>query len=470
MSLLPRSLSGRLILVLVFGLTLIQLVTVGILLQDRGDRFYQRFQRGIVTRTVAIIRLLNSLPQEDRRSALAALNEPDLRISLHQRARATGSNGGTPHPAAILVARQLQQQLPPGNQIRVTVNGQMMSGVPPSNNRHMEEMMQRMPMMHRQFKGMGQSHLMASAFLIQARLDDGSWVRIEHALHPDFFNWPLRLLLVLGTLLLSIVALSLLAVRWITRPLKQLARAADELGRDIHRPPLSEQGPREVREAAQAFNCMQQRLSRYLDDRNRILTAISHDLKTPVTRLRLRSELLDDTALGEKFQQDLDDMEEMIRATLDFMRGEDAQEPQQPIDILALLESLQEDIVESGGNMGITGKPQRPYPGRPLALKRCINNLIGNAIRYGGDCEVRIEDGADTLTLIIRDHGPGIPETEMGRMFEPFYRVEKSRSKETGGSGLGLGIARNIARSHGGEVTLQNHPDGGLQVTLSLPR
>jgi signal transduction histidine kinase len=283
-------------------------------------------------------------------------------------------------------------------------------------------------------------------------------------------TWPYRLLVSIAVLLIAVVAVSLVAVRWATRPLNALADAADELGRNINRPPLAESGPVEVARAAHAFNTMQARLVAYLRERTALLAAMSHDLKTPVTRLRLRSELLEDTQLRAKFTQDLDEMESMVGATLDFLRGLENREPVKPVDVMALLESLQSDARETGGTVEIEGATAKPYPGGPQALKRCLGNLIENAVKYGRSARVVIDDNDTRLEIRIRDQGPGLPPAELEKVFEPFYRVEGSRSRETGGTGLGLTIARGIAEAHGGSLALRNRAEGGLEAVLALPR
>jgi signal transduction histidine kinase len=215
---------------------------------------------------------------------------------------------------------------------------------------------------------------------------------------------------------------------------------------------------------------MQQRLARFISDRTRVFTAMSHDLKTPVTRMRLRTELLEDETLRSRFTKDLDEMEAMVTQTLDYMRDASAAEPTQPIDINALLESLQNDYQETGGDVEIGGGKVVPYVGRPLALRRCLMNLLDNALRYGKRATVIIEDSASSLVLRVQDEGPGLPADQLERAFEPFFRGDESRSRSTGGTGLGLGIARNIARAHGGELMLRNRLEGGLEATLTLPR
>jgi len=283
-------------------------------------------------------------------------------------------------------------------------------------------------------------------------------------------SWPYRMLLSLAVLLAAVIVVSLVAVRWATRPLNALADAADELGKNIHRPPMEEKGPLEVARAARAFNTMQSRLASYIRERTALLAAMSHDLKTPVTRLRLRAELLEDPQARAKFTKDLDEMESMVSQTLDFMRDANSSEAVQRVDLMALIESLQTDYRDTGDTVEIEGGIDEPYPCRPHALRRCLTNVVDNAIRYGKRATVRVEEDAGRIAIRILDEGPGIPQGEIEKAFEPFFRGEASRSRETGGTGLGLGIARNIARAHGGELVLRNRPEGGLEATLTLPR
>jgi signal transduction histidine kinase len=259
-------------------------------------------------------------------------------------------------------------------------------------------------------------------------------------------------------------------VRWVTRPLNTLALAADRLGTDINHPPLPESGPAEVQRAARAFNSMQERLSRYVRTRTAILAAMSHDLKTPITRLRLRAELLEQADLREKFVRDLGEMDRMVGTTLDYMRGLDDREPLRAIDVASLAAALQADAEELGHAVRIEGTPRGPFLGKPEGLKRLLQNLLDNALRYGRDVSLEIADAAEALTFRVRDHGPGIPQADLERVFEPFFRLEGSRNPGTGGTGLGLSIARNIAQSMGGEVTLRNREGGGLEATVVLPR
>jgi signal transduction histidine kinase len=185
--------------------------------------------------------------------------------------------------------------------------------------------------------------------------------------------------------------------------------------------------------------------------------------------MRLRAELLEDAALREKFEKDLVEMEALVTQTLEFMRGLSRREPAQHIDIMGLLESLQADNEAMGRNVTVDGRVTRPFSGSSPMLKRCISNLVDNAVLYGKRADIRVDAGPDQLIIRVRDQGPGIPDGEIDKVFEPFYRLEGSRSRETGGTGLGLSIARSIAQAHGGEIQLRNRDDGGLEAILSLP-
>jgi signal transduction histidine kinase len=300
-------------------------------------------------------------------------------------------------------------------------------------------------------------------------LRDGQWVVFDSQLQPEVWTWPYRALLSALVLIVAVVLLAIFGVRWVTRPLKNFAAAATELGKNINRPPLAETGPLEVIQASRALNGMQTRLSRYLDDRTRILAAMSHDLKTPITRMRLRAELLDDEKIKEKFTRDLSELEAMVTGTLDFMRGIETSEAMQLLDINALLESIQEDARESDQSIQIIGHSSMPYQCRPQAMKRCLSNLLENAIKYGGSAQVQVMQLPASLHIVISDQGPGVPADKLERLFDPFYRLESSRNRDHGGTGLGLTIARSIAEQHGGTLTLKNGVKKGVECHLDLP-
>ena len=471
MRLLPQSLFGRLLLFLTGGLIVAQLLSAAILLQDREQALYHAIGGHVAQRIAAIVNLLDDLDETERQRLVTALDLPPTRLSLDLPWQTETAPDERYH--TTLFRALLQRQLGPDRPFQAEINDDL---PPPPAERPRWLDPDSPPLPPRDWAGpppRWRRHAMMVGlrnFMVQVRLRDGATVTFQQVLPEDVIAWPARLLLILLVLLVSVAVLAALAVRALTRPLAVLAEAASELGRDIRRPPLAETGPLEVRRAAYAFNTMQERLIRYIEDRNRILAALSHDLKTPITRLRLRTELLDDAALREKFLADLDDMQRMAQASLDFLRGGEDSEPIAPVDINALLESSQEDAEDTGHAVSITGTANQPFCCRPLALKRCLTNLVDNALKYGQRAEMVVTDTPTRLTLVVRDRGPGIPAAELERVFEPFYRLESSRSRDTGGTGLGLSIARNIARAHGGELTLRNHPQGGLEAVLELPR
>ncbi|HYL90656.1 MAG TPA: ATP-binding protein [Burkholderiales bacterium] len=448
----PRSLFGRLVLVLIAGLAAAQLASAWLNLSERDRLLYRAGGMQLAQRIADVSRLLDSMPPAERRRIAAVFNAPPLVISLDRPAlEAASAEGDLPLATFSSV---LGYALGEAMQVRVARSA---GAAPPVGA---------MPMMRPGMRGMGPG---AANFVVQVTLRDGTRVTFDSFLPPQDAGVPLRLATTLLILLGTVVALSLVAVRGVTRPLSTLATAAERLGEDINREPLPDKGPTEVRRAARAFNTMQGRLQRFIADRTRVFAAMSHDLKTPLTRLRLRSEMLDDAELRAKFAKDVLEMESMIQQTLDFMRDATAKEPAQPVDVMALLESLQTDYAEAGQAFEIRGRVGAPVPGRPLALRRCLSNLLDNAMRYGGGAKLEVEDGEKQVAIRVLDPGPGIPEADLERAFDPFWR-EPSRSRETGGTGLGLGIARNIARAHGGDVTLRNRPGGGLEATLSLAR
>lgn len=270
-------------------------------------------------------------------------------------------------------------------------------------------------------------------------------------------------------MLLGTAALSYWAARWVARPLRSFAEAAERLGQNIHAAKLDETGPTEIRRLGAAFNEMQRRLLRFIDDRTQMLAAISHDLRTPITRLRLRAELSDDDEQKAKILSDLDQMERMTDSVLTFAKEESASEKPRLIDIAAVVESVCNDASDTGSRVAYSGSGSGAVYGRPMALKRAFGNLIENAVNYGGSAEVEIRGGADSVTVRIGDRGPGLPEHELEEVFKPFYRADSARTPSRAGTGLGLSIARSILRGHGGDLHLENRTGGGLLAIAVVP-
>jgi signal transduction histidine kinase len=271
----------------------------------------------------------------------------------------------------------------------------------------------------------------------------------------------------------TVIAVGMIGSIWsvslATKPLSRLSDAADRFGADVHAAPIAETGPREVRQAAIAFNRMQRRLRQFIVDRTRMLAAISHDLRTPLTRMRLRTEMMDDGDQRAKMLSDLQEMEDMVGATLAFARDENADEASQPLDLATLLETVTADARDMDQPVTLAACPSTTVLMRPRALKRAIVNIVDNAVRYGGAAELSLADDRDEAVIRVLDHGPGIPAAERENVLRPFYRCEASRSRDTGGIGLGLSIASDTINAHGGKMTLSETPGGGLTVEVRLP-
>jgi signal transduction histidine kinase len=280
----------------------------------------------------------------------------------------------------------------------------------------------------------------------------------------------MHLLLWWGLSLAGAVPLSLLVAQRLTAPIRRFSAAAEHLGMEIAASPLPERGPAELRSAAVAMNAMQRRITRFVGDRTQMLAAISHDLRTPISRLRLRADAMPESRERQHMIADLKHMEQMIGATLDFARDASAAEVRCRIDLSSLVESLCQEIVDLGQSAIYRGPAYLEFTCRPIAVGRALRNILENAVEYAGGAEAIVIDRGDAVEIAIRDRGPGIPEAEQERVFEPFYRLDRARSSHHAGAGLGLSIARNIARAHGGDVSLENALAGGLTVTMRLPR
>lgn len=317
----------------------------------------------------------------------------------------------------------------------------------------------------------------APVLVAQVPIGDGEWLYLAGLLREPYFLTEDRYLsedqlLFIVIMLVILILVSWITIRWLTGPLVKLASAARHLGTDIEHDlkPLQVEGTREVRETAIAFNFMQERVLRFIEDRERMFSAISHDLKTPITRLRLRSELMDDSDVKRKMIGDLEELDAMVKGALDLGKSTDIHESTHAININQLVRTFKDEFKLMGTELEIRGIAKRPYYGKPLALKRCISNLINNAIFYGSEVRIDIVDTRAELKLYVVDKGPGIPEEKLKKVFEPYVRLEDSRNRNTGGAGLGLSIARNIVHAHGGQLKLRNRVGSGLEAAVILPR
>jgi len=307
-----------------------------------------------------------------------------------------------------------------------------------------------------------------NGFGLEVRLADGAWLNAVHAKPASLAPWPYQSYVSLGIAALTLSLIAVFTARRITRPLRRLALAAERLGRGEDVPPLPSEGPMDIRCTAAAFNRMRERLQRFVDDRTRMLAAIGHDLRTPITSMRLRAEFVSDEETRRKLLATLNEMQAMTEATLAFVREDATRETTRTVDLSALLESLCADLADLGWDVAFSNGEKIPYRCRADALRRALRNLIENAVRYGERARVALTSTREAIEITVDDDGPGIPEEDMERVFAPFVRLESSRNRTTGGVGLGLSIARTIVRAHGGDIGLANR--NSLRATVKLPR
>jgi signal transduction histidine kinase len=310
-----------------------------------------------------------------------------------------------------------------------------------------------------------------AAVMASVHLADGHWLNAATFRYTRPPGWLEAALASLAATLIATAIAGVVLSRRIARPLRSLATAAEQLGRGECTPALEHtRGPDEVRRAALAFNRMGERLRRFVQDRTRMLAAISHDLRTPITSLRLRAELIEDVETRTKMLETLEELAAMAEATLAFAR-EEAGEETRLVDLSSLVESVCEDIAELVDAPVLFRQAEKlPYACRSTSLRRAVRNLVENAVAYGGGAHIALEWDRQDIKIIVEDDGPGVPAGDLDRIFEPFVRLETSRNRRTGGVGLGLSIARTIVRAHGGDILLANRQQGGLQATIVLPR
>jgi len=313
----------------------------------------------------------------------------------------------------------------------------------------------------------------APILVIQAELEPGNWLYLATLMPNPYFlkaNDPLSFdrLMLQGLSLATVLLLSIMVVRWITRPLAALSDAAEAVGKGEHVPELPETGSREFINTARVFSLMRLRIQRYIEDRERLFISISHDLRTPITRLKLRSELLDDDVLRGEFEEDLDELDMMVKGALQCVKDSEIHENPTEVRLDPMIRRLvrsahlaKHDVVFNESGVSVRGKP--------LALKRAIGNLLDNALFYGERAEISVRDRGESIVIEVRDHGPGVPEDALPSLFDPYVRLLDGRAQNEGGMGLGLGIARSMIEAHGGTLVLENHPDGGLNAIITLP-
>jgi signal transduction histidine kinase len=428
--LLPRTLFGRLALILIVGLVMAHALTFYAIANERA-KATTSLMLGFMEQDVASsVALLDRLPATERANWLPRLTRRTYSFMM-----GTGEKGGQPEAR---ISKMLMESLEDAIGKRYELEAAALPGPP----EHMQ---------------------------VHLTLSDGSPLTID-LLPRGLPMAPWLMPLLFGQLLL-IGAVCWLCVRQATRPLEELARAADAMGPDLKPSRMEEGGPQEVARAATAFNAMQDRIAKYTSERMQILASVSHDLQTPITRMRLRTELMDaDPDQREIILRDLQQMEEMVREGVAYARAaHGSSEEARALDLNAFLDSLVMDYQDEGKPVTLYGTVDRALTTRPLALRRVLTNLVDNAVKYGGSAEVYVQAvGQGGVEIRVLDRGQGIPQELLETVFEPFYRVEASRNRETGGTGLGLAIARQLAQALGATLTLQNREGGGLEARLNM--
>ncbi len=438
----PRSLAVRLFLLLLVGVLAAVFITTGLAIHER-ERIVRSFREQAVAERVAdFLHLLAALPPEQRTSTVRALPSGLWRIEPGDAPLSEVVDYSPSFTAALAEAA--------GAELRVEAAWR---------NRR------------RDCRGDSKECAPVRAIGALVRFADGQRVWIEGTREPppprppkgaEFMG---NLSILAG--LLAVVAW--FAVRLVLQPLRRLSEAAEAFGRDPEHPAMDESGPSEVRRAARTFNRMRERLRAHIEERTHILAAITHDLKTPLTRMRLRLEQCEDEPLRARLVEDVEAMRALVNEGLELARSLDSGRPPQAVDLGALLASLCDDAAEAGGEARFEGPEAALVSGRPEALRRSFLNLIDNAVKYGGKADVTLERSGQDWLIRVRDSGPGIPESHLGDVMQPFFRLETSRSRETGGTGLGLSIAANLLATQGGGLSLRNRPKGGLEARVRLP-
>ena len=465
MRLAPKSLAGQLTLLLLLALALAQGIAVALFAWERIEAVRHAHRDNAVVRVASVARLLRDTPPALHDAVVAAASTGLTRFSL-SREPLVGRTGSGERATAI--ARDLSAALGTATgSVRVAPlwrrflddddwddddhdRDENHDGDRNGNHDH------------------GRRHKGPDWFTASMALADGRWLNVAVGPPPGApWGWTFVLTFLLSALGIAVVAV--LTGRHIAKPMRSLAAAAGRFGRGEAVDDLPEAGPVETRETVRAFNRMRGRLDRYVRDRTAMLAAISHDLRTPITSLRLHAEFVEDGETRAKIVAALDEMQRMAEDTLAFIREDMRREETRTVDLHALLDSVAADLSELGHDIAGADSDRVLVACRPVALRRALRNLLENAAAYGARATARIDRDGSGVRVVIEDEGPGIPEADLERVFEPFVRLEASRSRDTGGSGLGLAIARSIARGHGGDVHLENRAEGGLRATVALP-
>ncbi|APO87365.1 ATP-binding protein [Marivivens sp. JLT3646] len=453
---LLRSLRVQLVLLIIIALGVAQFVSLWLFADERSLAIRAALGFEAAGRAANVARLIEEAPADLRPSIIRAANSPLVRFDLGTKPLVQHSD----HSDGGLVETRVRALLNDSysRDIRVELH-QIQGAILPLPNLSHE-----MTEMH---LAMMRGELSAIEMNLSISIAGGQWLNVSTRFERPPIQWPLYSMLTFGlTAMALLVAVSWFVMTGLLGPLRRLARASERLGRGEDIDALPERGPQEVRELTAGFNRMQDRLTRFVADRTRVLAALGHDLRSPLTAMRVHSEMVEEDETRENLVATVEEMQSMVEATLTFAKGLSGNEPMQDVDLQSFLEALRGDMVVP---FVLSDGPEVTVRLRPNAIRRALRNVIENAVRYGGSATLGWISADGEIEISVTDRGPGIPTAELERVFDPFVRLEESRSLETGGHGLGLSIARSILRAQGGEISLANHPDRGLTATIRLP-
>ncbi|MFO7528935.1 MAG: ATP-binding protein [Marinobacter sp.] len=469
MRLWPQRAGGQLALLLILVLVVAQVITIAILAGERQGALRSASLEHVFERIADAYTLLDTTDPERQERILRALSSPSLQLSIDP----------TPHlptDEASAMTRPLATELGlTGEQVRSAMEAdkaECLPGREPDDDNHEDrENHDDKDEHHDDDDRRGHRedrHECPPILGVSLALSSGQWFNARAQPPAPSWLWLKAALTSVGITAVLLILTVLLAIRRILKPVNELSRAAHAFGRG-EKIRIPERGPEDIREVTRAFNQMQLQVGRAQEDRERLLAALAHDLRTPITSMRLRVEMLPEGEDRDRLLDSLQEMQHLAEATLDFIRGSTTEQHRR-YDLATLLESLCDDLREMGLAVDYEDSPRCVLQGQPEAVKRALRNLIENAVKYGQTAEVKLEASEKEAIITITDQGPGIPEPERDRVFQPFYRLEQSRSRDTGGAGLGLAIARTLIRGMGGEIHLGTGPeDQGLRVSVMLP-
>lgn len=440
MRLVPDTIAGRTIAVLLFGLVALHLASIWAYQLGLDSEVGLTNAARTAERLVAIESTLSALPPDDREPTAHTLSGGALEVHYSLVPLAVAPAVST--DALSNLRNEIAKRMSAGAQDGLIV------GAPADGTGRRAD-----------------PHLA----LVSMKLADGGWVNTNIAILEGPHSSMRAIVVSTALMALGVLGIALGMAGSVTRPIRKCASEAQRVYVASEPQPIPVDGPKEVRELATAFNEMQQRVKKLVDERTLMLAAVSHDLKSPLARMRLRVEAIEDEDGRRDLETDLDDMLQMIDSSLEFLKSDHKGEELQRLDLGVLVGTICDDFSDRGATVSFDRRGKTVIRGRRLALKRAITNLVGNAIKYGTSAHVEVTGTEQFITIVIRDEGLGIPTDQIDKVFAPFYRVETSRSRDTGGTGLGLTVAQSVITAHGGNLRLANRPEGGLEATTILP-